>query len=1234
MELRSFKIDEDPEKEKELNLAKLIKKEYCDDTGKETQPRKAAEIIHELGKLYRKRSPDKLSLIKSVGLFNAAIVRNPFNLSEVENDLSEVCQHILKMANAKVQSTDLLKKAVEVKRLFNELRIKVDQLLESLEIRKISTISPQAKNEKQLANNKISSVQQINQLIASEYKQIMSGVGQFCEDVMGKPPCEYAIAGMGSLARSEITPYSDFEHVILLNDDEKYQSYLEYFCWYSIIFNIIILNLQETVIYKLDIKVLNKKNFELDTCYFDAFTPEGISFDGMMPHASHFPLKRNRCDKNEPFEPGLIKPVSEMLKYLSSKADLKSGYPLSDILTRTCFVYGNQDVFNQFESGVENKRKQTPKPKRIQEVKQQVKDDLDNYSSRFRLVNLKSEDTINIKQLIYRSSTIFIAALGRIHNISANSSFEIVNEMQKIGEITKTTRDKLIYAIAIACEIRLKTYSKSKCQNDSPISLINDDETVNQLFEFVGAVSTVEYFQIAYCLQCEVAKQLNFTKLHFYSDPHIFNFKLGLIFDLKYLKTSVLTHRPKFVWDRNQFNFDKCIERLEKSVTTAQVSTKSDSSDDINLIKLLADHLYSINAHDDALEFYETTLENYKHKRLDEQNDGNIANILNNVGNCLLKMERYHDALIYSKQSLDIYRSISPVERKDNDIAKTLNDIGNFSNKSQSCDIALNHMEQPLEIKQNISLDEQKNIKIAGTLNNVGVCLMEMQRYDDAVIHLKQSLEIHQDISLDQRKDGRIGMTLNNLGNCLKEMQRYEDALIHLKQSLEIDQNISLDEFRDRSIAKTLSNVGLCLKEMQRYDDALIHLEQSLEIDRNTSLDERKDGNIANTLTHVGNCLMEMQRYDDALNHLKESLEIKQNISLDERKDGAIARTLNIAGNCLMEMQHYDDALFFLEQSLEIFRNISFDKQKDDNIANTLNNVGNCLMKMQRYDDAFNHLKQSLEVFQNLSPDEQIDGNIAKALNNSGSCLMEMQRYDDALIHLRKSLEIKQNISLDEQKDGNIASTLNNIGACLKKMQRYDDAFIHLKQSLKIYRNISTDERTDHGIAITLNNIGNCLEKMQRYDDAVIHLKQSLVIFQNITLNSREDGNIARLLSTIGYCMMKMQRFDDALDPLQNSLKIKRNISLDERKDVNIASILYNVGSCLMKMQRYDDALVNLKQSLEIKRTISLDARKDVNVAQTLSIVGVCLMEMQRNDDALIHWKQALEIKRNISLDE
>ena len=52
---------------------------------------------------------------------------------------------------------------------------------------------------------------------------------------MGPTPCKYAVVGMGSLARNEISPYSDFEHIVIQENDQNMKGfdvkldYKEYF---------------------------------------------------------------------------------------------------------------------------------------------------------------------------------------------------------------------------------------------------------------------------------------------------------------------------------------------------------------------------------------------------------------------------------------------------------------------------------------------------------------------------------------------------------------------------------------------------------------------------------------------------------------------------------------------------------------------------------------------------------------------------------------------------------------------------------------------------------------------------------------------------------------------------------------------------------------------------------------------------------------------------------------------
>ena len=635
----------------EFKLAQQMKEKYCDESGKETNPKKTAEILHQIGLIYRKRSPDKISLIKSAGLLNAAIVRNPPNVSQIKSDLSELCRHILEQSNSDNQTADLIGKSEQVKDLITKMRNEVKDFLKT-KVPIISELSSETKPIKK-CEKKATAIQQLNKINALKYKQIMAEISQYCEDVMGKAPCEYAIAGMGSLAREEITLYSDFEHIILLFEDKNYSSYLEYFRWFSVLFHIVVLNLQESVLQTLNVCSLNDKESSLGDWFYDDVTTKDISFDAMKPHACNFPLGRQQRTKNKPFTTELIKPVSEMLEYLSSDADLKNGYLLADILTRTCFVFGNEDIFKKFADGTQSYlyTKSQTDANTINDIKKQVKKDLNHFSTRFRLSKLKLQHTINIKRLVYRSTTIFISALARKHNISANSCFDIINEMAKNKQITQITADKLKFAVAIACEMRLRVYTDENSQCDNAIDLKQDG--IAKFLDIVGVACTINYFQIAYCLQCEVAKQLNFTKLHFYTDPQLINITIGLAFGMNDL-TSLSEEPKKQNWDSSKFNFDACIEQLESEM---KLNTKNVFSNQTDLnpqqIKTVAQYLASAEVFDEALEFYKQLLDIYETKSTDSNCDYDVAWASNQIGYCLNKLKEPAEALSYLLRALE-----------------------------------------------------------------------------------------------------------------------------------------------------------------------------------------------------------------------------------------------------------------------------------------------------------------------------------------------------------------------------------------------------------------------------------------------------------------------------------------------------------------------------------------------------------------------------------------------------
>ena len=438
--------------QEEDDLAEELK-QNCDENNNEIDLNKSAEIFCKLAKIYQKQKPDDIKdrmvcLIRSAALFNSAILRSSDNAEKLKKDLQDFCGKLLVEAGAENKDADLVQEAESVARSIKHMRDSVCTNLGKLKnIPDDVCPADQAILEVGISTN----VEELQNSLAANFTNIMADVAKFAEHVMGEPPCEFSLAGMGSLARKEITPYSDFENMILLESTgDDYENMLNYFRWYSVIFQVILINLGETIIPSVSISVLNDKNSKNGDWFYDKITPRGICFDGMMPHACKFPLGRTQPTKDKPWKTELIKPVNEMLKYLNSDESLKNGYHLGTILTKACHVYGNVRVFEEFENGVRELTELEPTENVQSSVKKQITEDLAKFATRRSLVGVYTTKHFNVKQVVYRSATILISEMGRFYKINANSCFDILRELAVKKYISETTKQKLMFAIALA----------------------------------------------------------------------------------------------------------------------------------------------------------------------------------------------------------------------------------------------------------------------------------------------------------------------------------------------------------------------------------------------------------------------------------------------------------------------------------------------------------------------------------------------------------------------------------------------------------------------------------------------------------------------------------------------------------------------------------------------------------------------------------------------------------------
>jgi hypothetical protein len=113
-----------------------------------------------------------------------------------------------------------------------------------------------------------------------------------CHKQLGFVPygCEYALVGLGSLSLGTMTPWSDLEFAILVND-EKYK---DYFRDFTKLLHIKIINLGETILPIVGVEALNnvKTGNESDEWFWDGLTQRGFSLDGKRWYACKSPLGR------------------------------------------------------------------------------------------------------------------------------------------------------------------------------------------------------------------------------------------------------------------------------------------------------------------------------------------------------------------------------------------------------------------------------------------------------------------------------------------------------------------------------------------------------------------------------------------------------------------------------------------------------------------------------------------------------------------------------------------------------------------------------------------------------------------------------------------------------------------------------------------------------------------------------------------------------------------------------
>ena len=742
--------------EDEWCLAEQLKA-HCYLNGKEKNPKESAKILHKLGIAYRRKSPDKQSLIQSVGLMTSAVLRKPENEDLIKQDLEKTCLHLFDLAHVENRSFPLNEAIDDIKRQVAEMRKNVQAEVISLQPIPDTIEGLTLMLHK---NDKVKRIAEIQEAVTVQYTAIMRNINYHCLSIMGKAPCAYSLVGMGSLAKKEITPFSDFESAIVLQEGvqhrDDYHNILNYFRWYAAIFQMFLIRLGETVLRFLAIPCLNDPFDKEYNWFFDAHTPCGICPDGFAPTASKNPLGRTTTTTRKPWTTELIKPAREMARYLEIDEDLKNEYHLADVLSRSCFVAGDIFVYEDFSARVDDVLKRVnSEPVVRQKLAINAKEF--NFGTKYKL---RTALTMDVKRLLFRAVTLFVSTLGRLFDVQGRSCFTIMRDMLEKGLVSDVDYSRIVFSAAIACEIRLRFYLSRGSQSDFvwfPEVAYEPLAESHKLALEVGARSLAESIVTAICLQ-EAFHQLY---------EECFGPKPGSVM----LKMSLpkVWHTP-FVYQQMRL--------LKKAIESSSVhlneSSRLSFQDYVDLFVVNVDSLAQSGMLKQASAKIKLFLPFLRKNGVFDR----VCELYRILGSCMLFLNK-------PQKALKLFRKIERLKRSglyhDNEfdtdlcifISDCYKDTGNFKKSLKHVDRALAKMSKP-----------GPDFRIVGALHKKGEILLLLNRCEEAKSVLEKCVDIK--VSFAPRTDVYDPWVFESvilISESWFGLGEYPTALRHLRES-------------------------------------------------------------------------------------------------------------------------------------------------------------------------------------------------------------------------------------------------------------------------------------------------------------------------------------------------------------------------------------------------------------------------------------------------------------------